>query len=143
MYTDPIARIKTNQEFLTGFKITKGLKQGCFMYPTLFKIYLEQALKTWKRKRNKMGIPVDDDTTQYIIHPLADDQAVIAQDDLEYMSRKLIEGYGRSGLKIKITKTGYKCIGGWRQDLHLATEQIIKQHIHIPRNENVYKRDAW
>jgi len=50
------------------------MKQKCCFSPTLFKIYLEQALK---------------------VLSLADDQVILAQDyeDLEYMTRKLVEEY--------------------------------------------------
>ena len=41
-----------------GFKVTNGLRQGCNLSPTLFKIYLERVLRNWKRKCQTMGIPI-------------------------------------------------------------------------------------
>jgi len=57
----------------------------------LFKIYLEEALKAWRRKCKDMGIPLNN-TTLYTLS-FADGQIILAQDyeDLEYMSRELVE----------------------------------------------------
>jgi hypothetical protein len=75
-----------------GFQVTKGLRQGCCISPTLFKIYVEKALKTWKRKFSGMGYNLDN-TTIYTPQ-FADDQVVMAQskEDLEYVCRKLLNG---------------------------------------------------
>lgn len=69
-----------------GFTANKGLKQECCLSPTLFKIYLEQVLKPWKRKCHKMGIPINNATLYILLHVcFADDQIIAAQehDDLE------------------------------------------------------------
>jgi hypothetical protein len=73
------------------FNITKGLRQGCCISPTLFKIYIRKALEEWKRKCHGMGILLEN-TTLYTLQ-FADDQAVLAGDkeDLEYMTGKLKE----------------------------------------------------
>lgn len=115
------------QRVSNGFNITKGLKQGCCLSTTLFKIYLQQTLKQWKRKCSNMGIPLNDN----IIYTLcfADDQIVLAQDqhDIEYMTRKLIEEYDKWGLEVNIQKTAYMCVGGQQQDLILNDGKCIKQ----------------
>ncbi|XP_030757829.1 uncharacterized protein LOC115883613 [Sitophilus oryzae] len=74
-----------------------------------------------------MGLPVDDDTTVYTLS-FGDDWAVVAQDidDLEYMTRNLIEEYEKWGLELNIKKTEYMCISGHQQDLRLATGQVIR-----------------
>jgi len=79
--------------------VDKGLKQECYLSPTLFKIYVEQPLKAWKRKCKDMGIPLNN-TTLYTLS-FADDQVILAQDfeDLEYMTRKLVEEYTKWGLE--------------------------------------------
>ncbi|XP_045462483.1 uncharacterized protein LOC123672426 [Harmonia axyridis] len=79
-----------------------------------------------------MGTPFDEETTLYTLS-FADDQIVIAQDvdDLNYMTRKLVEEYAKWGLEVNIQKTQYLCIGGGRQssdpDLTLSSSQSIKQ----------------
>lgn len=127
LYEDIKTKIKQGKNISKGFKTDKGLKQGCCLSPTLFKIYLEQAIKTWKRNSRGMGLPLED----YILYTLsfADDQVVIAQDyeDLEYMTRKLIEEYTKWGLEVNLSKTEYMCIGGEQRDLILNSGKTIKQ----------------
>ena len=73
------------------FSITKGLRQGCCISPTVFKIYIRKALEEWKRKCYGMGIPLEN-TTLYTLQ-FADDQVILAGDkeELEYMAHKLKE----------------------------------------------------
>jgi hypothetical protein len=51
-------------------------------------------LENWQKKCAMMGLEIQDMTIYSML--LADDQLIIAQDyeDLEYMTRKLIEEYG-------------------------------------------------
>ena len=49
-YQGTFARIKCKGGLSGGFYVTKGLKQGCCLSPTLFKIYLEHVLREWKKK---------------------------------------------------------------------------------------------
>ncbi|XP_030765487.1 uncharacterized protein LOC115889574 [Sitophilus oryzae] len=80
LYKNNTSQVKKGQTVLKGFSINKGLKKGCCLLPTLFKIYLEQALKMWKRKKKgeQMEIPLNDS----ILYTLcfADDQIILAQD---------------------------------------------------------------
>lgn len=72
LYSDNISHIKIgNKILLPGFKVTKSLRQGCSISPTLFKIYLE-------KKFNGMGLPPDDDTIYKL--NFADDQVLVAKD---------------------------------------------------------------
>ena len=74
-----------------------------------------------------MGIPAASDTTLYTLC-FADDQIVAAQDaeDLEYMSRKLIDEYEKWGLHVNIRKTGNMVVGGDQNELIMEGEQRIK-----------------
>jgi hypothetical protein len=49
LYEGPSSKIKIGNLITKGFKVTKGLRQGCSLSPTLFKIYLEKVLRKWKR----------------------------------------------------------------------------------------------
>ena len=91
LYKGCSSKIKIGNLTTKGFKVTKGLRQGCSLSPTLFKIYLERVLRNWKRKCQPMGIPIQN-TYVYSLS-FADDQVVLAQDDddMEYMARKLKE----------------------------------------------------
>lgn len=105
----------------------KGLLQGCPTSPTLFKIFLEHALREWRRKCEGMGVPV----RNHHIYSLnfADDQVIIAQDvdDLSYMVRKLKEEYDRAGLEINFAKTEYlDTTEDATQDLEIDEDTVIK-----------------
>ena len=82
-----IARVKTGNKLSHPLNITKGLRQGCCIFPTLFKIYIRKALEEWKCKCSGMGIPLENT----ILYTVQFDQAVLAGDKegLEYMTRKL------------------------------------------------------
>ena len=58
------SKIKIGKQFSSGFYtyITKGLRQGCSLSPTLFKIYIQNALENWQKKYAKMGMEIQDTT---------------------------------------------------------------------------------
>ncbi|KAF2902316.1 hypothetical protein ILUMI_03870 [Ignelater luminosus] len=60
------------------------------------------------------------------------DQVVIAQDfdDLENVSRKLIEEYTKWELEVNIKKTEYMCVGGQQQDLIFQDGTAIEKGSH-------------
>jgi len=60
----------------------------------------------------------------------ADDQLLIAQDyeDLEYMTRKLIDEYELWGLKLNVKKTKYMVIGNTSRYLQLEDGKGIISH---------------
>ena len=104
LYEGSSSKIKVGNLITAGFKVTKGLRQGCSLSPTLFKIYLERVLRNWKRKCQPMGIPIQN-TYVYSLS-FTDYQVLIAQDhdDMEYMTRKLKEEYEKWGLAINLEK---------------------------------------
>lgn len=126
LYKNCQIKIKIGRNVSKGFFPNKGLKQGCCLSPTLFKIFLEKALSKWKQKCKGMGIPLNEN----ILYTLsfADDQIVLAQDmeDLEYMTRKLVEEYEGWGLEVNMSKTEYMCIGGTQQDMTLEDGRTLK-----------------
>jgi len=44
-YEKNVIAIKISNKISEGFRVTKGPRQGCAMAPTLFKIYINEALK--------------------------------------------------------------------------------------------------
>ena len=64
-----------------------------------------------------MGLEIQDTTIYSKL--FADDELLIAQDyeDLEYMTRKLIEEYELWCLKLNVKKTKYMAIGDTSRDL--------------------------
>jgi len=85
------AQVKIGNTLSHPFNITKGLRQGCCISPTLFKIYIRKALGEWKRKCHGMGVPLEN-ITLYTLQ-FADDQVVLAgyKEDMEYITCKLKE----------------------------------------------------
>jgi hypothetical protein len=124
LYDDMTSVIKIGQKVTKKIKVTKGLRQGCCIAPTLFKIYLEGVLDIWKRKCEPMGVKIGDHTL-YSLH-FADDQVILAedQDDIHYMLRKIDEEYTKWGLSINPSKTEYVVVGGEGKHLELGSKQI-------------------
>jgi hypothetical protein len=78
--------------------------RGCSLSPTLFKIYIQNALENWPKKCARMGLEIQNTTIYSML--FAADQLIISQayEDLEYMTRKLIEEYEVWGLKLNVKK---------------------------------------
>jgi hypothetical protein len=55
-------QVKIGNKLSHPFNITKGLRQGCCISPTLFKIYIRKALEEMKSKCSRMGIPLENTT---------------------------------------------------------------------------------
>lgn len=70
------------------------------MSPTLFKIYIQEALENWRKKCSGMGIDIGDKCLTTLF--FADDQVIIAncEEDIDYMLRKLIEEYEKWGMNM-------------------------------------------
>jgi len=124
MYDEMESKIKVGNKLSSGFKITKGLRQGCCLSPTLFKVYINEVLKKWQEKCKPMRIKIEDDYFHSLL--FADDQIVIAldEDDIKYMMRNLTETYERWGLKINFNKTKYLVAGGEGRDLDIEGKSI-------------------
>ena len=73
-----------------------------------------------------MGIPITD--TLLCTLCFANGQVIVTQDcdDVNYMTRKLIDEYKTWGLEKNTNETEYMCIGGQQQDLVLNDEITIK-----------------
>jgi len=119
MYENMETRIKIGNELSESIKPTKGLRQGCCISPTLFKIYINEILKEWQNKCRGMGLQIDNDYLHTLL--FADDQVVLAADeyDIHYMMRKLEETYSSAGLKINFDKTKHLVVGGEKADLEI------------------------
>lgn len=78
MYKGLTSKIIQGDKLTKSFALTKELKQRCCISPTLFKIYLEQILRKWRRKCSGMGIPLNKGTLFTL--NFTDDQILLAQD---------------------------------------------------------------
>lgn len=126
IYKNPKSAVKTQNTFSEPFRVTKGLKQGCCLSPTLFKIYIQEALQKWRQKCSGMGIKVGNEYLSTLF--FADDQIIIAncEEDIDYMLRKLKEEYDLAGMKMNVAKTEYLRIGEEDEDPDLQLRQIRK-----------------
>lgn len=111
LYKNNTSQIKIYSRLSDPFPVSKGLRQGCCLSPTLFKIYLHQILQQWEKQCRVMGMTIGEDKlfTLYF----ADDQVVIAEDadDLSFMIRKLNEHFLKAGLNINMDKSEYLAVG--------------------------------
>jgi len=123
-YGENVSAIRMGNKVSENFKVTKGLRQGCAMAPTLFKIYINEALTKWKQHCEIMGIPINDKFLYTLL--FADDQVVLAMDeqDSNYMIRKLHEQYKRWGLEINYAKTEQMTIGSKGKDMVIGHNRI-------------------
>ena len=67
-----LSAIKIGDNISEEFRVTKGLRQGCAMAPTLQKIYNNEALKKWKKYCGTMGVPINENFLYTLL--FADDQ---------------------------------------------------------------------
>ena len=76
------------------------------------------------KKFSKMGIAIGSTCLYTLL--FADDQVLIAndEDDIAYMTRKLIEEYRKCGLNINTSKTEYLVIGKKLKDLQFGNKVI-------------------
>jgi hypothetical protein len=65
LYKGSGSKIKVGNLITKGFKFTKGLRQGCSLSPTLFKIYPERVLRNWKRKYQPVGTAIQNTYSMY------------------------------------------------------------------------------
>lgn len=84
--------------------ISKGVKQGCNLSPTLFNLYIEEALKEI-RKENNGGVKIGGILVQML--RFADDIAVIgeSEEDITNMLEKINDTLKEHYMKINQRKT--------------------------------------
>lgn len=126
LYKEIKSRVKVGGSLSEEFIVNKGLRQGCCISPTLFKIYIDKAIKEWKKKCKVLGVKMEDESLYSLL--FADDQIIVAEDedDVNYMFRKLVEELEKWGLEINIEKTQYMVIGAQGRDLQ--TDKGIVKH---------------
>jgi len=83
----------------------------------------------WQKKSAKMGLKIQDRTIYSML--FADDQLLIAQnyEELQYMTRKLIEKYELWGLKVNVKETKYMLIRDIPRDLQLEVGKGIINYV--------------
>lgn len=82
-----IKMIKIGQRLSKCFITDKGLRQGCWISPKLFKICVEEALKI--RKENCRGIELNVNGTSIFILQFANDRVIIAKQKTKTKQKKI------------------------------------------------------
>ena len=62
LYEKSFSKIKIGKQLRSGLYITKELRQGCSLSPTLFKLHIQNALENWQKKCAKMGLKIQNTT---------------------------------------------------------------------------------
>jgi hypothetical protein len=110
LYNDDNVVVKHRGLLSKPVPVSKGLRQGCSLFPLLFNVYLQRVLKSWKATCRGMGMLIND--TYLVSLNSAVSQIALAQDtfDLEYMMRKLRQSYHQLGLYVNFNKTEYMAV---------------------------------
>jgi hypothetical protein len=58
LYENSFSKIRIGKQLSLGFYVTIGLRQGCSLSPTVFKIYIQNALEKWQKKCARMGLEI-------------------------------------------------------------------------------------
>ena len=104
LYVGQEATIRTRHGTKDGFKIGKGVPQGCLLSPCLFKFYAEYIMGNARLDEYQAGIKI----TWRNINNLryADDTTLMAESEEELRSllMRVKEESERAGLKLNIKK---------------------------------------
>ena len=88
----------------TGFKIGKGVRQGCILSPCLFNVYAEYIMKNAGLEEAQAGIKIAGRNSNNLRH--TDDSTLMAESkELKSLLMKVKEESEKVGLRLNIQKT--------------------------------------
>jgi len=105
LYEDQIAVIRTEYGDTDGFRIKKGVRQGCILSPFLFNLYAERIMRHAGMDEAEEGIKIAGRTLNNLRY--ADDTTLLAgnKNDLIELIRRLKRESEKAGLYFNIKKT--------------------------------------
>ena len=105
VYMEQEATVRTVYGDTEGFKIGKGVRQGCILSPYLFNMYSECIMRKAGLEEEEAGIKIGGLKINNLRY--ADDTTLMAESEqhLKSLLRKVKEESLRSGLKLNISKT--------------------------------------
>ena len=103
LYAGQQATVRTGHEARDGFKIGKGVRQGCILSPCLFNLYAGYIMRNAGLDEAQAGIKI----ARSINHlRYADDTTLMAEsEELKSLLMKAKEEHEKVGLRLDIQKT--------------------------------------
>ena len=98
------ATVKTGHETTDGFRIGKGVQQGCMLSPCLFNLYAEYFIRNARLDKAQAEIKIARRNTSDLRY--ADDNTLMAENkELKSLLMRVKEESEQAGLKLNIQKT--------------------------------------
>lgn len=107
LYKFNTIRIVTSDKLSKIFSLSKGLIEQCILAPTLFKMYVQESIKTWMKKNHQNGITIDDRILSYIMY---NDKLIMFADNhktLETMILSLKQNFKNLNLLVSLKNIKY------------------------------------
>ena len=116
LYAGQEATVRTGHGTTDGFKIEKGVCQGCILSPCLFNFYTECIIRNAGLEEAQAGIKIAGRNTNNFRY--ADDTTLMAEseEELKSLLMKVKEESEKVGLKLNIQKTKIGPITSWEID---------------------------
>ena len=119
LYAGQEATVRTGHGTADGFKIGKGVQQGCTLSPCLFNLYAEYIMRNARLDEAEAGIKIARRNINNITY--ADDTTLLAEseEELKSLLMKVKEESEKAGLKLNIQKTKILASGSitsWKID---------------------------
>ena len=105
LYAGQQATVRTGREAREGFKIGKGVRQGCILSPCLFNLYAEYIVRNAGLEEAQAGIKIAGRNINHLRY--ADDTTLMAEskEELKSLFMKMKEENEKAALKPNIQKT--------------------------------------
>ena len=104
LYSDREATVRVKHGKTDGFKIRKGVRQGCILSPCLFNLYAEYIMRNAGLDETQAGIKISGRNINKLRY--ADDTTLMAEseEELKSLLMKVKEEREKAGLKLNIQK---------------------------------------
>ena len=104
-----------------SFRVSVGLRQGCFLSPILFLIYIDRIVKT---SESCGGVKMGECTVQRLL--FADDLELLdsTQNGLQHALDRYSDACSVAGMKISTTKTETMCLSRQPKQCSLQIDEV-------------------
>jgi hypothetical protein len=123
LYTDIFSRVMVNGYVSEGFKVTRGVRQGCPLSPLLYILVAETISAAIKKDPAIDGFSLPGGEKVKIFQ-YADDTSILVQSDQALQALfSLFERYeAASGAKLNVAKSHGLLVGAWKQRVDLPVD---------------------